>query len=314
VRAFAVPSFGEDPAVLEMAAPAAEGEFLIRVTYAGVNPTDYKRMERLTASSAYPAVVGVDFAGVLELTPDGESGLRPGDRVFGMARTNGSYAGYTAVAPGVLGEPIARIPAEVTDEQAAALPVPAVAALGSLDELETAAGQRLVVLGAAGAVGGYAVQMARHRGAHVIAVVRGVTDVGEARGLGAQEVYDSTAADVIGEVRAAYPDGVDAVLDLVNGPDLIRRDAELLRAGGRLVSAVHAADETWFGERQITAYNVSGPVNPLSSRDGLDRITALLVEGVIAARVRFVYELQDAASALAQLRAGGMRGKALIRL
>ena len=314
MRAFAVPSFGADPAVLETPAPAADGEFLIRVSYAGVNPTDYKRMERLTASSAYPAVVGVDFAGVLERTPAAESDLRVGDRVFGMARTSGSYAEYTAVAPGVLGEPLARIPASVTDEQAAALPVPAVAALGSLDELGTVAGQRLVILGAAGAVGGYAVQMARHRGAHVIAVVRGGVDVDEARGLGAHDVYDSTVADVISQVQAAYPDGVDAVLDLVNGPTMIRRDVELLRPGGRLVSAVHAADEAWFSARQVTAHNISGPVNPLSSPQGLSQVAGLLAEGVITARLRFSYELADAARALHQLQAGGMRGKAVISL
>jgi len=314
MRAFAVPSFGADPAVLDVPPPAADGEFLIRVSYAGVNPTDYKRVDRLTASSVYPAVVGVDFSGVLERTPAGESDLRVGDRVFGMARTYGSYAEYTAVAPRVLGEPLARIPAAVTDEQAAALPVPAVAALGSLDELETVAGQRLVILGAAGAVGGYAVQMARHRGAHVIAVVRGSVDADEARVLGAQDVFDSASTDAIGQVRAAHPDGVDAVLDIVNGPTLIRRDLELLRAGGRLVSAVHAADELWFAARQITARNISGPVNPLSSPQGLDQVAGLLADGVITARLRFTYELADAASALDRLRAGGMRGKAVIRL
>jgi len=314
MRAFAVPSFGADPAVLDLPEPATDGEFLIRVSYAGVNPTDYKRVERLTASSVYPAVVGVDFAGVLERTPAGESDLRVGDRVFGMARTNGSYAEYTAVAPAVLGEPVARIPATVTDEQAAALPVPAVAALGSLDELGTVAGQRLVILGAAGGVGGYAVQMARHRGAHVIAVVRGADDVDEARGLGAHDVYDSTEADAIGQVRAAYPDSVDAVLDLINGPTLIRRDVDLLRAGGRLVSAIHAADEAWFRARQITAHNISGPVNPLSSPQGLDQVAGMLADGVITARLRFTYELADSARALDQLRAGGMRGKAVIRL
>jgi NADPH:quinone reductase-like Zn-dependent oxidoreductase len=314
MRAFAVPRFGQDPAVLDVPAPAADGQFLIRITHAGVNPTDYKRVERLTASAAYPAVVGVDFAGVLERVPDGDGDLRPGDRVFGMARTSGSYAEFTAVPPGTVGEPLTRIPATVTDEQAAALPVAAVAALGSLDELRTTAGQRIVVLGAVGAVGGYAVQIARHRGAHVIAVVRGAGDVDEARGLGADEVYDSSAGDVIGQVRGSHADGADAVLDLINGPDQIRRDVGLLRAGGRLVSAVHAADEAWFGERQITAHNVSGPVNPMSSRQGLDQIAGLLADGVITARVRFRYELTDAHRALDQLRAGGMRGKAVIRL
>jgi NADPH:quinone reductase-like Zn-dependent oxidoreductase len=106
------------------------------VRYAGVNPIDYKLLEKLTATSTYPFVMGVDFAGVVERVPTGESDLRAGDRVFGMARTHGAYAEYTAVAPGVKTVvPLARIPDGVTDEQAAALPVAAIAALGSLELL-----------------------------------------------------------------------------------------------------------------------------------------------------------------------------------
>src|SRR5450432_809139 len=133
-----------------------------------------------------------------------------------MARTHGAYAEYTAVVPGVRTEPLTHIPDGVTDEQAAALPIPAVTALGSLELLGVAAGQSIVVMGATGGVGGYAVQMARSRGAHVIATVRG--DVEEARRLGAEEVYDTKSVDVVDAIHKSHPSGVDAVLDLVNGP------------------------------------------------------------------------------------------------
>jgi len=103
-------------------------------------------------------------------------------------------------------EPLARIPDGVVDDQAAALPTSAVTALRTIDLLKVTAGQHVVVMGASGGVGGYAVQMPRSRGAHVIATVRG--DDGEARQLGAEEVYDSQAADVIDALRAAHPDGV----------------------------------------------------------------------------------------------------------
>ena len=83
---------------------------LIRVRFAGVNPLDSNLLGRLTAASSYPFVVGIDFAGVAERVPAGDHGLQAGDRVFGMARTHGSYAGYTAAAPGVRAEPVARIP------------------------------------------------------------------------------------------------------------------------------------------------------------------------------------------------------------
>jgi NADPH:quinone reductase-like Zn-dependent oxidoreductase len=312
MRAFAVERFGEAPAIHDLALPSASGAFLIRVRYAGVNPVDYKLVDRLTATTTYPFVIGVDFAGVLEGVPAGERDLRVGDRVFGMARTHGSYAEYTAIAPGVKTEPLARIPDGVADEQAAALPVAATTALGSLALLGVSPGQHLVVVGATGGVGGYAVQMARARGVHVIATVLG--DADEARRLGAEEAYDTAAVDVVEAVRAAHPAGVDAVLDLVNGKDAIRRDAELLKSGASLVSTVYAADEAWFAGRHITAYNFGPNINPSSSPEGLAEIVQMVADGTITTRVSTVVALDGAAQMLATLRQGSLRGKAVIRI
>src|ERR1700689_2276430 len=173
MRAFAVRSFGEPPSVQDLPVPAADGALLIRVRFAGVNPLDNNLLGRLTAASSYPFVVGIDFAGVVERVPAGAHGLQAGDRVFGMARTHGSYAEYTGVAPTAAMEPLARIPDGVADDQAAALPIPAVTALRTVELLEVAAGQNVVVMGATGGGGGYAGQRARPRGAHVIAPGRG---------------------------------------------------------------------------------------------------------------------------------------------
>ncbi|MFZ0190189.1 MAG: NADP-dependent oxidoreductase [Streptosporangiaceae bacterium] len=312
MRAFAVRSFGEPASVQDLPVPAVDGALLVRVRFAGVNPLDSSLLGRLTAASPYPFVVGIDFAGVAERVPAGDHGLRVGDRVFGMARTHGSYAGYTAVAPAAAMEPVARIPDGVADDQAAALPIPAVTALRTIDLLQVTSGQHVVVMGATGGVGGYAVQMARSRGAHVIATVRG--DAGEARRLGAEEVYDSQAVDVIDALRAAHPDGVDAVLDLVSGPDAIRRDAEVIRPGGRLVSTVFAADEGWFADRQITALNHASSANPLISPAGLTTVAQMLADGTITARIASTVDLDAAGQVLEQLRRGGLRGKAVIRL
>jgi NADPH2:quinone reductase len=312
MRAFAVRSFGEAPAIHDLPVPAADGAFLLRVAYAGVNPLDINNLARLTASSAYPFVLGIDFAGVVERVPAGGNDLHAGDRVFGMARTHGAFAEYTAVAPGAKAEPLAPIPAGVTDDQAAALPTAAVTALRTVDLLGITAGQRLVVMGATGGVGGYAVQMALSRGAYVIATVRG--DADEARRLGAAEVYDSQAVDVAGALRAAHSDGVDAVLDLVSGPDAIRGDAEFIKPGGRLVSTIFAADEKWFAGRQITAYNSASSANPLLSPPGLTEVARLLADGAITARITSTVNLDGAAQILDKLRHGGLRGKAVIRL
>jgi NADPH:quinone reductase-like Zn-dependent oxidoreductase len=152
MRAFAVRNFGEAPALYDLPIPSADSAFLIRVKYAGINPLDNILVERLTATSKYPFVLGIDFAGIVERAPEGELSLRAGDRIFGMARTHGAYAEYTAVAPGVTTEPLARIPGGVTDEQAAALPIAGITALRSLELLGVTAGQRLIVMGATGAV------------------------------------------------------------------------------------------------------------------------------------------------------------------
>jgi NADPH:quinone reductase-like Zn-dependent oxidoreductase len=312
MRAYAVRSFGEAPAIHDLPIPSANGAFLIRVKCAGVNPIDYKLVERLTAASTYPFVLGADFAGVVERVPVGELDFHIGDRIFGMARSHGAYAEYTAVAPGVKTEPLAHIPSGVTDEQAAALPIPAITALRSLDLLALISGQRVVVMGATGGVGGYGVQMARARGAHVIATVRG--DADEARRLGAEEVYDTKDGDVVSALHAAHPNGVDAVLDLVNGADAIRRDAEILKSGGSPVSTIYAADEKWFAERKITAHNLAGNSNPLSSPQGLIEVARMLAAGTITARNRSTVDLDGVGQVLEKLRNGGLGGKAVIRL
>lgn len=321
MHAFAVKSFGDSPALCELPVPGAEHSVLVRVSRAGVNPVDWQLVEQLTTSSPFPFVMGVDVVGVVERVPGAELDLHVGDRVFGMARTHGSYAEYTAIAPNARTEPLARIPDGVSDDQAAALPVAAVAALGSLDLLAIVPGERLVVMGAAGAVGGYAVQMAVARGARVAATVRGQADVEEARRLGAEEVYDVDAVDGAQALRDAHPDGVDAVLDIVNGRAAIKGDAEFLKRGGRLVSTVFGADVAWFGERQITAYNIvghtgphGGTPNPQQSPRGLTEIARMLAAGTITARIRTTAHLDGACELLEALRAGDLHGKAVIRV
>jgi NADPH:quinone reductase-like Zn-dependent oxidoreductase len=315
VRAYAVESFGQAPNILDLPIPAAEGAILIRVRYAGVNPIDYKLADRLTAASPFPFVFGADFAGVVERVPAGEKTFRAGDRIFGMARTHGAYCEYTAVVPAAKLEPLAHIPDGVTDEQAAALPIPAVTALGSLELVGASKGQLIVVMGAAGGVGGYAVQMARARGVRVIATVRG--DADEARKLGAEEVYDAKtggAGDVIDAIHNAHPEGVDAVIDLVNPANAIGRDAEMLKPGGTVVSTIYAADEKWFAERKLIAHNIAGNANPFSTPDGLARIANMLADGTITARVQSAVALDCTAQIIEKLRTGGLRGKAVIRL
>lgn len=141
MRAYAVERFGSAPAILDLSGPTAPDGYVVRVTYAGVNPLDYKLVDNLTPQSSYLFVLGIDFAGVLEYVPSTERELRAGDRVFGIARTHGSYAEYTAVPPHGKAEALARIPEPIGDDQAAALPIAGITALGAVDFTGVAADQ-----------------------------------------------------------------------------------------------------------------------------------------------------------------------------
>jgi NADPH:quinone reductase len=121
------------------------------------------------------------------------------------------------------------------------LPIAGITALGAIHICEVAAAQWFVVMGATGGVGGYAMQLARARGAHVIAMVHHDRD--EAVRLGAEEVHDSSNVDVIDAIKRKHPEGVEAVLDVVNGADAIGRDADIIKEGGRLVSTLYAANQ-----------------------------------------------------------------------
>jgi D-arabinose 1-dehydrogenase-like Zn-dependent alcohol dehydrogenase len=89
-------------------------------------------------------------------------------------------------------------------------------------------------------------------------------------------------------------------------------DAEILKAGGNLVSTLYAADEQWFAERKMTAHNIASNKNPLSSPQGLNELARMLADGAISARIRSTVELNGVAEMLEKLRHGGLRGKAVI--
>jgi NADPH2:quinone reductase len=312
MRALAILRFGDRPSIQEISVPSVDDAALIRVTFAGVNPVDNNLIDQLNAASDFPFVVGLDFAGIVERVSSDRSDLSAGTRVFGIARAHGSYAEYTLVSSNLQGNALAPIPPGVSDDQAAALPIPGVTALRSIEWLDVQAGQRVLVMGATGAVGGFAVQIARSRGAEVYATVFG--DLDEAYRLGAQEAYDAKSSDVLAALRVAHPNGIDAILDLVNGPNTIQDDVNVLRKGGKLVSTRYAADQHWFSERGVTTLNISSKINPLASTDGLTRLGEMLANGTISVRIHRRAEFDEANSILQQLRTGELGGKTVIHI
>jgi NADPH:quinone reductase-like Zn-dependent oxidoreductase len=229
-----------------IARPEPSGdEILVRVLAAGVGPWDaWIRAGHSVLPQSLPLTLGSDLSGVVEAVGPGVTALRPGDAVFGQtnSRFTGAYAEY-AIASAAL---IALRPARLDPIDAASVPVVAVTAQQAIERVGRVAGKTVLIHGAAGSVGAYAVQLAHRAGAHVIATA-GAKDLGYVRGLGADTVIDYRAIrfeDVAHDV--------DAVLDFVGG-ETQRRSFAVLRQGGTLISAVSEPDQSLAQQHSVTA-------------------------------------------------------------
>jgi NADPH:quinone reductase-like Zn-dependent oxidoreductase len=213
---------------------AAAGEVLVRVVAAGVGPWDALIREgKSKVSPPPPLTLGSDLSGVVEAVGAGVTQFNRGDEVYGVTNPQfvGAQAEYTVAAAGM----IAPKPQRLTHVQAASVPVVAVTAWQMLFEhAHLERGQSVMVLGAAGNVGAYAVQFAAHAGFDVVAVV-GSKDAAYVRALGAREVIDYRVTDF-----ADVPQTVDAVIDTVGG-ETRDRATTALKPCGILVTVVSTA-------------------------------------------------------------------------
>ena len=252
MRAARVHRFGPPDAIVIERVPRptpGEGQVLVRVAAAGVGPWDgWIRAGRSVLPQPLPLTPGSDLSGVVEAVGAGVAGLRPGDEVYGV--TNGRFTGAYAEYALAEAASVARKPRTLDHVRAAAVPVVAVTAWQMLfDRARVAAGQRVLVHGAAGAVGAYAVQLARRAGARVIGTARGA-DVDRVRELGADEAIDVDAVRF--EAAVAAGGAVDVVVDLVGG-EVQARSLEVLGPGGVLVSAVSEPDRGDAAHRGVRA-------------------------------------------------------------
>jgi NADPH:quinone reductase-like Zn-dependent oxidoreductase len=212
------------------------GQVLVRVRAAGLNPIDVAvRRNSFPAPKQPPKTLGSDGAGVVEAVGPDVAGVAPGDEVFftGLGvGSEGSYAEYALIAA----VQAVRKPAGVTFEEAASLGLAfSTAWYGLVRRAALAPGETVLVQGAAGGVGSAAVQLARAREARVLATVGSAADAARVAELGADEVTDRTAADVVAEVkRLTDGKGVDVVLELVVSANLAA-DLAMIAKGGRIV-------------------------------------------------------------------------------
>ncbi|MGZ4248412.1 MAG: NADP-dependent oxidoreductase [Solirubrobacteraceae bacterium] len=272
----------------------ADGQVLVRVHAASVNPVDWKYRRGL-APKPLPAVLGQDVSGTVEISH--ALGYAAGDDVFGIV-ASGGYAEFATASDAA----IAKKPGSVSHEQAAAIPVAGLTAWQALfDRGGLQQGQTALVAGAAGGVGHFAVQFGKHAGARVIGT-------GSSRnrdfvlGLGADEYVDYTEQDVGKSVS-----GVDVALDTVGG-ETTEALVATLRQGGILVTIAAAPPEQLARERQVRAELLIMSPSP----EQLARIADLVAAGDIYVEIAHVLPFNEMKRADELSESGHVRGKLIL--
>lgn len=262
------------------------GEVLVKVAAAGVGPWDgWIRSGKSALPQPLPLTLGSDISGQIVATGPGDTELRAGDQVFGVTNSRfiGAYAEYAVASAGM----VSSKPTSLSHVEAASVPVIAVTAWQALfDHAQLKAGQTVVIHGAAGNVGSYAVQLAHLAGVQTIATVS-TGDISIARSLGANTVIDYRTQRFEEEVRNA-----DAVIDLVGG-ETQERSFEVLRRGGKLISAVSRPDQDLAKRHGVEAAFFL--VNVTSQY--LTKISRFIDDGKLRTNVGAVFPLADAREA-----------------
>lgn len=311
MRAIGVMEHGGPDAleIVELPDPTpAPGQVLVRVRAAAVNPTDTinrSGAHRARQDHAPPYVPGMDVAGELVAIGEGTTTtLEVGDRVMAIVLPSGSHGGYSEMLALPAGS-VTRAPADSTHAEAATLPMNGLTARLTLDLLGLAPGAVLAVTGAAGAYGGYVVELAKADGLTVVADAA-PADEDLVRSLGADHVVPR-GDDVAERIRALVPAGVDALADGSIQNELV---LPAIRDGGALATV---RGFRYDAPRGITIHEVWVP-RYLERWDALDRLRAQAEAGSITLRVATTLPADQAAEAHRRLEAGGVRGRLVIEL
>lgn len=309
------------PEVLELSdvgIPApGRGEVLVRVGAASLHPGDFfvttgrPYILRLAFGLRRPhgGTPGMDLAGMVAVIGDGVTGIRPGEAVFGWS-TTGALAEYARVPA----DHLVPVPANVSIAEAAAVPTSAMTALQALRDIgKVQAGQTVLVTGASGGVGSFAVQIAKALGADVTGVCS-TRNVDLVRSLGADDVIDYTKTDF---TRAGKR--YDVILDNVEAAPLADARRALTDAGILIPNSGRGG--RWLGPigRIIKARALSvftrqrlHPFTSIGKREDLLALAELLASGRVAPIIDRSYPLEESADALGYVGAGHTRGKVVI--
>jgi NADPH:quinone reductase-like Zn-dependent oxidoreductase len=316
MRALHVPAPGEQPGLGEVPIPhVTDGMVLVRVRAAGLNAID----TAIAAGSLtgmmpheYPVVIGRDAAGVVEAIGPGVDNVRLREEVLGHVLLvppiqAGTVAEY-ALLPSAATAPK---PAQLDFVTAAAIPLAGAAAIAAIDAIDPRPGQTVLVSGATGGVGSFAVQLLAARGATVVAT-GSPDDAPRLTELGATTVVDYTkgpVSTVVLQVRAAYPGGVDALIELAaSSPDAAPLAA--VRTGGRVAATTPAADPPALAAAGLTG----GTVMAGAVREVIGPLAEQVAAGTLKVPVSTVLPLDQAVEGLATIAKGEARGKIVIEV
>ncbi len=280
------------------------GEVLVKVRAAAVNPVDWKIREGKfrDPSLKLPMTLGFDVAGVVEAVGEGVERVRAGDRVYSYLslKRGGGYAEYVAIDE----RDVALKPFTLDDVEAAGVPLAALTAWQALfDHADLKAGQTVLIHGAAGGVGTFAVQFAKAKGATVIGTASEKNHA-YLRELGADRVIDYNS-----ERFEEVVSDVDVVLDSIGG-DTQARSFGVLKAGGVIVSIVGPVSPQKAAEFGVRAKSML--VQPSAAQ--LAEIGSLIDQGKVKSVVSHVMPLADVAQAHEQSQSGHTRGKIVLRV
>lgn len=309
MKAVAFSQFG-GPEVVQVAdLPVPEpgpGEVRVRVAAATINPTDIGMRSggRAGELSKLPApyVAGMELAGIVDAVGQGST-WHVGDRVLGIILPTRTGRGAQCEYVVVPSDSIVRVPEGASLEQAATLPMNGLTTRRAFDLMQLSPGQTLLVTGAAGAVGGYGVQLGAAEGLKVIGVSADSDEL-LVRGLGAEQ-FIARNADLIASVHRIAPDGVDGVLDAAV---LGRPVLGAVRDGGH-VAAVRAFDGE--PERGIHVHQVRVS-DYAHNQAALQQLADMVSAGALTLRVAKTVPPSEAGAAQQRLHSGGVRGRLVI--
>jgi NADPH:quinone reductase-like Zn-dependent oxidoreductase len=314
MRAIAVEQLKGEPKLMNLPEPKPkDDQLLVKVTFAGMNPFDWKVADGAMQGvmpNVLPFILGSDAAGVVAAVGPKVSRFAKGDRVFGQflhaPLGEGTYAEYTVVPESGA---VAKIPAALPDEVAAALPTAAMTALAMVDMLELKPGSKVLILGATGGVGLFATQLAAQKGFTVLATAQ-PKDSERIQTFGAAETFDYHQGDLAAQVSDAHRHGIDAVIDLVSDGPAFKKISGLVSKGGYALTTVGVADTKDLQKRGIQGGNFF-----LQASAALLQRLAILVESrQLTVSIEAKIELEATPAAIAASRRGGARGKTVIRM